>query len=105
MDLCRRPFSRGARKRRLDGALAPSPRQVRSSSTFGWLAERLFGRVEEMHIGPLRWYAFDPAALDLVTAALAAIAASITFGLHRSLVETVVIMALLGIGAKFLIGI
>ena len=32
-------------------------------------------RSTETHVGPLRWYAFDPLALDLKTAALAAIAA------------------------------
>jgi hypothetical protein len=49
----------------------------------------LFGKVTEMHIGPLRWYAFDPFALDLRAAALAAIAALLAFGLHRSLIEVV----------------
>ena len=94
--------------RRLAGALAAITAAVVGVilNLSVWFALHvLFGRIEEMRIGPLRWYAFDPAALDLVTAALAAIAASITFGLHRSLVETVVIMALLGIGAKLLIGV
>jgi chromate transporter len=94
--------------RRLAGALAAITAAVVGVilNLSVWFALHvLFGRVEEMRIGPLRWYAFDPAALDLVTAALAAIAAWLAFGLHRSLVETVVIMALLGIGAKFLIGV
>jgi chromate transporter len=56
----------------------------------------LFGKVTEMHIGPLRWYAFDPLALDLRATALAAIAAVLAFGLHRSLIEVVVAMAALG---------
>jgi len=56
----------------------------------------LFGKVTEMHIGPLRWYAFDPFVLDLRAAALAAIAALLAFGLHRSLIEVVVAMAALG---------
>jgi len=94
--------------RRLAGALAAITAAVVGVilNLSVWFALHvLFGRVEEMQIGPLRWYAFDPAALDLVTAALAGIAAWLTFGLHRSLVETVAIMALLGIGAKFLMGI
>src|SRR5581483_4908861 len=55
----------------------------------------LFGRVAEMHAGPLRWYAFDPLALDLRATALAAIAAALAFGLHRSLIEVVIAMAVL----------
>ena len=43
----------------------------------------LFGHVQEQHFGPLRWYAFDPLALELRAAALAAIAAVLAFGLHR----------------------
>ena len=56
----------------------------------------LFGKVTEMHAGPLRWYAFDPLALDLRATALAVIAAVLAFGLHRSLIEVVVSMAVLG---------
>jgi chromate transporter len=56
----------------------------------------LFGKVTEMHAGPLRWYAFDPLALDLRATALAVIAAILAFGLHRSLIEVVVFMAALG---------
>jgi chromate transporter len=56
----------------------------------------LFGRVQEQHFGWLRWYAFDPLALDLRAASLAAIAAVLAFGLHRSLIEVVVMMAALG---------
>ena len=57
----------------------------------------LFGKITEMHWGPLRWYAFDPLALDLRATALAAIAAVLAFGLHRSLIEVVVAMAALGV--------
>jgi chromate transporter len=56
----------------------------------------LFGNVTEMHFGPLRWYAFDPLALDLRAAALAVIAGVLAFGLHRSLIEVVLAMATLG---------
>jgi chromate transporter len=56
----------------------------------------LFGHVQEQHFGLLRWYAFDPLALDLRAAALAAIAAALAFGLHRGLIEVIVMMAALG---------
>ncbi len=64
----------------------------------------LFGKVTEMHAGPLRWYAFDPLALDLRAAALAAIAAVLAFGLHRSLIEVVVAMAALGVAVQLALG-
>jgi len=56
----------------------------------------LFGHVTEMHAGPLRWFAFDPLALDIRAAVLAAIAGVLAFGLHRSLIEVVLAMATLG---------
>lgn len=61
----------------------------------------LFGTVTEQHTGPLRWYAFDPAALDKHTVLLAVTAAILTFRFHRSLIEVVCVMALLGIVTKF----
>jgi chromate transporter len=61
----------------------------------------LFGKLTEMHAGPVRWYAFDPLALDLRASALAAIAAVLAFGLHRSLIEVVVVMAGLGVAVQF----
>ncbi len=61
----------------------------------------LFGRVTEMHWGPLRWFAFDPAALDPHVAVLAVTAALLTFRFHRSLIEVVVVMALLGIVTRW----
>jgi len=64
----------------------------------------LFGKVTEMHAGPLRWYFFDPLALDLRATALAAIAAVLAFGLHRSLIEVVVAMAALGIFVYLVLG-
>jgi chromate transporter len=64
----------------------------------------LFGKVTEMHAGPLRWYAFDPLALDLRATAFAAIAAVLAFGLHRSLIEVVVAMAALGIVVQLVLG-
>ena len=56
----------------------------------------LFGPVQEQQFGPLRWYAFDPLALDPRAAALAVIAALLAFKLHRSLIEVAVVMAVLG---------
>jgi chromate transporter len=64
----------------------------------------LFGKVIEMHLGPLRWYAFDPFALDLRATALAAIAALLAFGLRRSLIEVVVAMAALGAFVQLVFG-
>ncbi|HEY1309835.1 MAG TPA: chromate efflux transporter [Pseudolabrys sp.] len=64
----------------------------------------LFGRVTEMHWGPLRWYAFDPLALDIRAAVLAVIAAVLAFGLHRGLIEVVVAMAALGAIAQYALG-
>jgi chromate transporter len=61
----------------------------------------LFGKVTEMHWGPLRWYAFNPLALDIRAAVLAAIAGTLAFGLHRSLIEVVVAMAALGAVMRF----
>jgi chromate transporter len=63
----------------------------------------LFGEVREMRAGPLRWYAFEPLALDLKVAALAALAALLAFRLHRGLVELVLVMAALGIALRFIL--
>ena len=62
----------------------------------------LFARVEEARAGPLRWYAFDPAALDWKAGALALAAAFLMLRLHRGLVETVAVMAAAGILLRFL---
>jgi chromate transporter len=61
----------------------------------------LFGTVTVRHIGMLRWYAFDPAALDTHAAVLAATAAIIAFRFHRGMIEVIVVMALLGIATQF----
>jgi chromate transporter len=63
----------------------------------------LFGKLTEMHAVPMRWYAFDPLALDLRASALAAIAAVLAFGLHRSLIEVVVVMAGLGVIVQYVL--
>ncbi len=64
----------------------------------------LFGQVDERHTGWLRWYAFDPLALDLKATALAVIAGVLAFGLHRSLIEVVAVMAALGMAMRLLMG-
>ena len=56
----------------------------------------LFGKVTEVHAGPVRWFAFDPAALDKQAAILAVVAALMAFRFHRSLIEVVLVMAVLG---------
>jgi chromate transporter len=64
----------------------------------------LFGAVREQHLGPLRWYAFDPLALDLKATALALVAAALAFWLHRGLIEVVAVSAALGIALRLLLG-
>jgi len=90
---------------RLSGALAAITAAVVGvilNLTVWFALHVLFGEVREMRTGPLRWYAFDPLALDLNTAALAAVAAVLAFRFHRGLVELVVVMAGLGIVVRLL---
>jgi chromate transporter len=61
----------------------------------------LFASVTEVRAGPLRWYAFDPLAIDLKVLALAIVAAVLAFAFHRGLVQLVLIMAALGIAVRF----
>jgi chromate transporter len=92
--------------RRLSGALAAITGAVVGVilNLSVWFALHvLFGKVTEMHLGPLRWYAFDPLALDIRAAALAVIAGVLAFGLHRSLIEVVVSMAALGALAQYVL--
>jgi len=93
--------------RRLSGALAAITAAVVGvilNLTVWFALHVLFGRVDEMRAGPFRYFAFDPLSLDLKTAALAAIAAVLAFGLHRSLIETVAVMAGLGVAMKYALG-
>ena len=93
--------------RRLSGALAAITAAVVGVilNLSVWFALHvLFGQIEERHTGWLRWYSFDPLALDLKAAALAAIAGVLAFGLHRSLIEVVVVMAGLGVAAQYAFG-
>jgi chromate transporter len=93
--------------RKLSGALAAITAAVVGVilNLSVWFALHvLFGQIEERHAGPLRWFAFDPLALDWHAAALAAIAAVLAFYLHRGLIEVVVIMAVLGATMKLTVG-
>jgi chromate transporter len=93
--------------RRLVGALAAITAAVVGVilNLSVWFALHvLFGRVTEMHLGPLRWFAFDPLALDLKAAVLAAVAAVLAFGLHRGLIEVIVAMAALGVLTRYVLG-
>ena len=92
---------------RLSGALAAITAAVVGvilNLTVWFALHVLFTGVEEVRTGPLRWYAFDPWALDLKTAALALVAAVLAFRLHRGLVEMVLVMAALGIAVRVLLG-
>jgi chromate transporter len=91
---------------RLSGALAAITAAVVGvilNLTLWFALHVLFARVEEARAGPLRWYAFDPATLDWRAAVLALLAAALMLRLHRGLVETVAVMAGLGIVSRFLL--
>jgi chromate transporter len=93
--------------KRLSGALAAITAAVVGvilNLTVWFALHVLFGQVTEQHAGWLRWYAFDPLALDLKAAALAVIAGILAFVLHRGLIEVVVVMAALGIATRFVFG-
>jgi len=91
---------------RLSGALAAITAAVVGvilNLTLWFALHVLFARVEEAQAGPLRWYAFDPAALDWKAGALALVAAFLMLRLHRGLVETVAVMALAGVLLRFVL--
>jgi chromate transporter len=86
--------------RRLAGALAAITAAVVGVilNLSVWFALHvLFGTVTEQHTGPLRWFAFNPAALDKQAAILAVVAALMAFRFHRGLIEVIGVMALLGV--------
>ena len=92
--------------RRLSGALNAITAAVVGvilNLTIWFVLHVLFAQVEEMRAGPLRWYAFDPLAIDLKTAALALVAATLAFRFGRGLIELVAIMAALGIAVRLLL--
>ncbi|HZM35274.1 MAG TPA: chromate efflux transporter [Burkholderiales bacterium] len=91
--------------RRLSGALAAVTAAVVGvilNLTIWFALHVLFADVEEARAGWLRWYAFDPASLHIKAAALALVAAVLMLRLHRGLVETVAVMAGLGVLIRFL---
>jgi chromate transporter len=88
---------------RLSGALAAITAAVVGvilNLTIWFVLHVLFADVTEVRAGPLRWYAFDPLAIDLKVSALAIIAAVLAFVFHRGLVQLVAIMAALGIAVR-----
>ena len=99
------PFIEDLRgNRRLAGALAAITAAVVGVilNLSVWFALHvLFGKVTEVHSGLVRWYTFDPAAFDKHVAVLAVTAAIVTFRFHRSLIEVIGVMALLGIATQF----
>jgi chromate transporter len=91
---------------RLSGALAAITAAVVGvifNLTLWFALHVLFARVAEARAGPLRWYAFDPATLDWKAGVLALIAGVLMLRLHRGLVETVGLMAALGIAVRLLL--
>lgn len=91
---------------RLSGALAAITAAVVGvilNLTVWFALHVLFGRVSETRAGPLRWYAFDPLALDLKVGALALVAAFLALALRRGLVELVLVMAALGVALRFIL--
>src|SRR5436190_8738356 len=92
--------------RRLSGALAAITAAVVGvilNLTVWFALHVLFGQVTEKHAGPLRWFAFDPLGLDLKATVLAIIAGVLAFGFHRSLIEVVGVMAVLGVVVKLIL--
>ena len=88
---------------RLSGALAGITAAVVGvilNLTVWFALHVLFGQVREMHAGLVRWYGFEPLALDITVAALALLAAVLAFGFKRGLVELVLVMAALGIALR-----
>jgi chromate transporter len=100
------PFVEQLRANRLlSGALAAITAAVVGvilNLTVWFALHVLFGTVTERHTGILRWYAFDPLAIDLKILVLAVIAGLLAFRFHRSLIEVVGIMAALGIVVRLL---
>ncbi|HEV7476253.1 MAG TPA: chromate efflux transporter, partial [Burkholderiales bacterium] len=95
------PFVEALRaNQRLSGALAAVTAAVVGvilNLTVWFALHVLFARVEEIRAGPLRAYVPELATLDWQAAALALVAAALMLRMHRGLVETVAVMATLGI--------
>ena len=90
---------------RLSGALAAVTAAVVGvilNLTIWFALHVLFAEVTEARAGPLRWYAFELASLEWKAALLALVAGVLMLRLHRGLVETVAVMAGLGVLIRFL---
>jgi chromate transporter len=93
--------------RNLSGALAAITAAVVGvilNLTVWFALHVLFGKVTETNIGWARYFEFDPLALDLKAAGLAIIAGVLAFRLHRSLIEVVCVMAVLGVVTRYVFG-
>lgn len=89
--------------KRLSGALAAITAAVVGvilNLTVWFSLHVLFGHVQETHYGWLRWYAFDPASLNIMAAVLAIVAAVLAFRFHIGLVTLIAIMAVLGMAVR-----
>ena len=106
VDFRRRAVRReSAQQPRLAGALAAITAAVVGVilNLSVWFALHvLFGTVQEMHVGPLRWYAFDSLASISRPRSLPLIAGVLAFRFHLGLVATVAIMAALGIAIRLI---
>jgi chromate transporter len=92
--------------KRLSGALAAITAAVVGvvlNLTVWFVLHVVFAHVVEQRAGPFRWFAFDPATLDVKTCVLAIVAAVLAFRFHRGLVELVLVMAALGIAVRLLL--
>jgi chromate transporter len=100
------PFVESLRaNQRLSGALAAVTAAVVGvilNLTIWFALHVLFSRVVEMRSGPLRAYVPDLATLDWKAGMLAVVAALLMLRMHRGLVETVAVMAALGILLRFI---
>jgi chromate transporter len=101
------PFVESLRaNQRLSGALAAVTAAVVGvilNLTLWFALHVLFSRVVEMRYGPLRAYVPELATLDWKAGMLALIAAALMLRMHRGLVETVAVMAALGILLRFIL--
>jgi chromate transporter len=89
--------------KRLSGALAAITAAVVGvilNLTIWFALHVLFANVVETRAGPLRWYAFDPLAVDIRVLTLAGIAFVLAFLMHRGLVQLILMMATLGIAVR-----
>jgi chromate transporter len=93
--------------RRLAGALAAITAAVVGVilNLAAWFTLHvLFHTIRETQIGFVRFFAVDLSSIDVAAAVLTAFAAILVFALHRGLIETIALMAALGIGWRLFLG-